>query len=283
MIVIVREKREKGTDLYSRPQATLLPFNRLQLPDVLLISFSLRERHSFLCVPKEKNPPCGLRHTAKERAARPLRRPRTPRSGTGGAKTRCAQTVCPFDPVPHPAARLSGKGPHRPRTSTSPEPTPQHVGWGEERTPTTSFDRSHAPAWERSRDAPASINWVGWARHGGIVPANKTHLLSFLLTFRLLAGGHSFLCVLKEKNPPCGLRHTAKERAARLLRRPCSPESGTGGAKTRCAQTVCPFAPVPHPAARLSGKGPHRPRTSASSEPTPQRGRLVYHLPVFSP
>jgi|GEM_PF-6280274 len=59
-------------------------------------SVSLREGHSFLCLPKEKNPPCGLRHTAKERAALPLRQPRSPRSGTGGAKTRCAQTVCPF-------------------------------------------------------------------------------------------------------------------------------------------------------------------------------------------
>jgi len=149
----------------------------------------------------------------------------------------------------------------------------QHVGWGEERTPTTSFDRSHAPAWERSRDAPATINWVGWARHGGIVPANKTHLLSFLLTFRLPAGEVFFSLRAQRKEP--------KERAARPLRRPRSPGCGTGGAKTRCAQTVCPFAPVPHPAARLSGKGPHRPRTSTSSEPTPQRGGLAYHFACF--
>ena len=45
-----------------------------------------------------------------ERAALPLRRPRSTGCGTGGARTRCAQTACPFFPVPHPAARLSAKG-----------------------------------------------------------------------------------------------------------------------------------------------------------------------------
>ena len=77
---------------------------------------SLQASHSFLCVPKEKNPPCGLRHTAKQRAATSLRQPRSPRLGTGGAKTRCAQTVCPFiRPRPSPPG------------SVTMAPTPNHL------------------------------------------------------------------------------------------------------------------------------------------------------------
>ena len=60
-------------------------------------------RMAFFSLPAQRKEP-------KERAALPLRRPRSTSCGTGGAKTRCAQTVCPFFPVPHPAARLSAKG-----------------------------------------------------------------------------------------------------------------------------------------------------------------------------
>ena len=60
-------------------------------------------RVAFFSLPAQRKEP-------KERAALPLRRPRSTGCGTGGAKTRCAQTACPFFPVPHPAARLSAKG-----------------------------------------------------------------------------------------------------------------------------------------------------------------------------
>lgn len=60
-------------------------------------------RVAFFSLPAQRKEP-------KERAALPLRRPRSTGCGTGGARTRCAQTACPFFPVPHPAARLSAKG-----------------------------------------------------------------------------------------------------------------------------------------------------------------------------
>ena len=49
----------------------------------------------------------------------------------------------------------------------------------------TTFDRSHAPAWER-RPGRSSVT----------KPAAP------------FAGRRSFLCLPKEKNPSCGLRHT---------------------------------------------------------------------------
>ena len=60
-------------------------------------------RGAFFSLPAQRKEP-------KERAALPLRRPRSTGCATGGARTRCAQTACPFFPVPHPAARLSAKG-----------------------------------------------------------------------------------------------------------------------------------------------------------------------------
>ena len=101
------------------------------------------------------------RKEPKERAALPLRRPRSTSCGTGGAKTRCAQTVCPFFPVPHPAARLSAKGLFSsPETRIAPNHPPGGAsvlrrGGGILRA-IVEGDRSHAPAWERGRDAPAS-------------------------------------------------------------------------------------------------------------------------------
>ena len=64
---------------------------------------STPRRVAFFSLPAQRKEP-------KERAALPLRRPRSTGCGTGGARTRCAQTACPFFPVPHPAARLSAKG-----------------------------------------------------------------------------------------------------------------------------------------------------------------------------
>ena len=60
-------------------------------------------RGAFFCLPAQRKEP-------KERAALPLRRPRSTGCATGGARTRCAQTACPLFPVPHPADRLSAKG-----------------------------------------------------------------------------------------------------------------------------------------------------------------------------
>ena len=64
---------------------------------------STPRRVAFFSLPAQRKEP-------KERAALPLRRPRSTGCATGGARTRCAQTACPFIPVPHPAARLSAKG-----------------------------------------------------------------------------------------------------------------------------------------------------------------------------
>ena len=111
-------------------------------------------RVAFFSLPAQRKEP-------KERAALPLRRPRSTGCGTGGAKTRCAQTVCPFFPVPHPAARLSAKGLFSsPETSPAPNHPPGGAsvlrrGGGILRA-IVEGDRSHAPAWERGRDAPAS-------------------------------------------------------------------------------------------------------------------------------
>ena len=95
-----------------------------------------------------------------ERAALPLRRPRSTGCGTGGARTRCAQTACPFFPVPHPAARLSAKG-----LFVSPEthPTPNHPPCGASAPPATGNPggalRAIVPTLQRgnaAQDAPAS-------------------------------------------------------------------------------------------------------------------------------
>ena len=88
---------------------------------------------------------------------------------------------------------------------------------------------------------------------------------------------------------PCGgaffslraQRKESKERAARPLRLPRSPRCGTGRAKTRCAQTICPFAPVPHPTARLSGKGPIIPEWFLSNLTTSRRGERFWELVSF--
>ena len=72
---------------------------------------STPRREAFFSLPAQRKEPVvwSAPHHC-ERAALPLRRPRSPGRGTGGARTRCAQTVCPFFPVPHPADRLSAKG-----------------------------------------------------------------------------------------------------------------------------------------------------------------------------
>ncbi len=89
-----------------------------------------------------------------------------------------------------------------------------------------------------------------WSYH---LPTIRTNLSQFLATFRanlplrLPAGGAFFSLLAQRKEP--------KERAAAPLRRPRSVGFRTGGAKTRCAQTVCPFAPVLNPTERLSADG----------------------------
>ncbi len=73
----------------------------------------------FSLLAQRKETAMWLRHTAKERAALPLRLPRSPRCGTGGAKKRvglpnwCSlrSNSLPLHPVPHLAARLSANGP----------------------------------------------------------------------------------------------------------------------------------------------------------------------------
>ena len=81
---------------------------------------STPRRVAFFSLPAQRKEP-------KERAALPLRRPRSTGCGTGGARTRCAQTACPLFPVPHPADRLSAKG-----LFSSPEthPTPNRQPGG---------------------------------------------------------------------------------------------------------------------------------------------------------
>ena len=72
---------------------------------------STPRREAFFSLPAQRKEPVvwSAPHHC-ERAALPLRRPRSTGCGTGGARTRCAQTACPLFLVPHPAARLSAKG-----------------------------------------------------------------------------------------------------------------------------------------------------------------------------
>ena len=110
----------------------------------------------------------------------------------------------------------------------------------------TFFDRSHAAAWERRPGRSSAIRMASTPRRV------------------------AFFSLPAQRKEP-------KERAALPLRRPRSTGCGTGGARTRCAQTACPFFPVPHPADRLSAKGlfaspetrpaPHRPPGGASLPP----------------
>jgi len=75
---------------------------------------SLRASHSFLCVPKEKK--------RRVVCATPLRKG-SPAAETTPfvevwnrrGKNSLRSDSLPLHPVPHPAARLSGKGTHRPR------------------------------------------------------------------------------------------------------------------------------------------------------------------------
>ena len=111
-------------------------------------------RMAFFSLPAQRKEP-------KERAALPLRRPRSTSCGTGGAKTRCAQTVCPLFPVPHPAARLSAKG-----LFSSPETRhASHRPLGGASVPLGSggflraiVDCSHAGAWEQSFSLPSDFD-----------------------------------------------------------------------------------------------------------------------------
>jgi len=91
------------------------------------------------------------RKEPKERAARPLRRPRSPRCGTGEAKTRCAQTVCLFIRFRTPPTGSAARAPIFPGyisswkvASQRGKQREQFVGWGEARTPT--FKIAHKPA-----------------------------------------------------------------------------------------------------------------------------------------
>jgi len=75
-------------------------------------------------------------------------------------------------------------------------------------------------------------------------PSNSINLLRFFLnrliaisTLCLPAGGAFFSLLAQRKE--------TKEKAALALRLPRSPRRGTGGAITRCAQTVCPFIRLP--------------------------------------
>ena len=114
---------------------------------------STPRRVAFFSLPAQRKEP-------KERAALPLRRPRSTGCGTGGARTRCAQTACPFLPVPHPAARLSAKG-----LFSSPETRhASHRPLGGASVPLGSggflraiVDCSHAGAWEQSFSFPSDF------------------------------------------------------------------------------------------------------------------------------
>ena len=113
---------------------------------------STPRRVAFFSLPAQRKEP-------KERAALPLRRPRSTGCGTGGARTRCAQTACPFFPVPHPAARLSAKGlfffPGNP-------PCPEPPSWrGQPSTSRQGILRGIVPTLQRENaapDAPASAS-----------------------------------------------------------------------------------------------------------------------------
>ena len=111
---------------------------------------------------------------------------------------------------------------------------------------------------------------AGWANRVGWT-SFFAHRFAISLKIKYLPAipaGFPFFSLRAQRKEP-------KERAARPLRRPRSPRSGTGWAKTRCAQTVCPFDPVPNPAARLSDKGARRPRTPSSSQNNLQAGRAA--------
>ncbi len=88
-------------------------------------------------------------------------------------------------------------------------------------------DRSHAPAWECSpgRSSALMPTRVVWAA--------SPNWRAGVLTLCLPAGGAFFSLLAQRKE--------TKERAALALRLHRSPRCGTGGAITRCAQTVCPF------------------------------------------
>jgi len=116
-------------------------------------------------------------------------------------------------------------------------------------------NRSHAPAWERIRDAPASQP----GGHGCVVPTNNTNSFRFfsspseLISMLDLPAGGAFFSLLAQRKEP-------KEKAALPLRRPRSPRCETGGAKTRCAQTVCPFIRSRTPPPGSAPTAPHRAR-----------------------
>ena len=121
-------------------------------------------RVAFFSLPAQRKEP-------KERAALPLRRPRSTGCGTGGARTRCAQTACPFLPVPHPAARLSAKGlfffPGNPpcpaRSSWRGQPSTSRAG-----IPRGSFPRSSVRLCCRS----PTITLNHHRGHGPLLPKN---------------------------------------------------------------------------------------------------------------
>ena len=86
------------------------------------------------------------------------------------------------------------------------------------------------------------------------------NLYSFILylTFRLPAG-EAFFSLLAQ-------RKESKERAAAPLRLPRSATSEIGGARTRCAQTACPFFRFQSPPPGSAPMAPLRPRILSPGE-----------------
>jgi hypothetical protein len=101
-------------------------------------------------------------------------------------------------------------------------------------------------------------------------PSNSINLSRFFLnrlvaisTLCLPAGGAFFFLLAQRKE--------TKEKAALALRLPRSPRRGTGGAITRCAQTVCPFIRFPTSPLGSAPTAPHRariPLNKTSRRPT---------------
>ena len=122
----------------------------------------------------------------------------TPVAGlrTGGAKTRCAQTVCPFFPVPHPAARLSAKGLFFvPENPSCPEPS----AWrGQRSSPRLggTITCLSAPSHPSPAGWPVAVG-AGHARDGvaSVTFSNRASNVS-ALTFRVPP-----FRVARERNP----------------------------------------------------------------------------------
>ena len=128
----------------------------------------------FFACPKKRSAVWSAPHRY-ERAARPLRRPRPSRPGTGGANSglacptgaRFAQTVCPLYPVPDTPPGSAAMAPLVPEHIFSIKEVPggASIFFSRSCCCLLSFPRS---AWERPIDAPRHHQILGKRASAGI-------------------------------------------------------------------------------------------------------------------